>query len=194
MENTIVSPYKNVYQFTKIGLKPYMLNSDIKNNMLMVLSKKIENKCNNNGFIETVYDIVEYGDGYMIPENLSGDVIYNVNYHCKICIPIENTVIIAKVNAVNPELIIAENGPIIIFIPKININTNIWEIVNNNFINKNTKKELKQNDFVKILILKKKINQGDIKIKCIGSVIDFTTKDEINKYYGNVIEDDNYIM
>ena len=43
----------------------------------------------------------------------------------------KNTIIIAKIHSVNSELIILKNGPIIIFIPKDNINTNIWKITNN---------------------------------------------------------------
>ena len=117
----IVSPYRNIKQYTRISIEPFNMNSDIKNNMKIILKKKIEKKCNKNGFVDEVYRILEYSDGIMPPENLNGSVIYNITYHCKICIPVENTIIICQIKVINQELIIAINGPIMIFIPKENI-------------------------------------------------------------------------
>ena len=55
---------------------------------------------------------------------------YKITYHCNIIIPIENTIIIGNVKAINPELVIVINGPIIVFIPKANIDSNIWDVSN----------------------------------------------------------------
>ena len=38
--SNIVSPYKNIKQHTRIKLDPYHMNSDIRNNMKIVLKKK----------------------------------------------------------------------------------------------------------------------------------------------------------
>lgn len=183
----LVSPYKNIKQYTKIKLLPHQLNSDIRNNMKLSLKKKIEKKCNKNGFVDEVYRIVSFEDGILIPENLSGNVIYDVCYHCKICIPIEDTIIIGQINIINQELIIAKNGPMFIFIPKNQIDTNIWDIVEN-FLHKTKKTNLKINDYVKIQIVNKRINQGDREIKAIGRLLDYASDNEIEKYYGNVIQ------
>ena len=56
----LVSPYKNIKQYTRISLEPYHMNSDIRNNMKLTLKKKVEKKCNKNGFIDEVYKILEY--------------------------------------------------------------------------------------------------------------------------------------
>ena len=40
----VVSPYKNIKQHTRIALEPYHMNSDIRNNMKMVLKKKNRKK------------------------------------------------------------------------------------------------------------------------------------------------------
>ena len=40
----LVSPYKDVTQYTKIQVKPHMMNSDIQNIMKLVLRKKVEKK------------------------------------------------------------------------------------------------------------------------------------------------------
>ena len=183
----IVSPYKDIEQFTKIMIQPSQINSDIRNNMKMNLKKKVEKKCNKNGFIDEVYKIISFEDGVMPPENLSGNIIFNIKYHCRLCLPIEDSVIIGNIKTINQELIIATNGPIFIFIPKENIDTNIWDI--ESFSLKKSNEKLQLNSFVKIKILNKRINQNDYQIKSIGYLLDFATKDEVKQYYGNVIEE-----
>jgi len=163
------------------------MNSDIKNNMKNVLQKKIEKKCNKNGYVEEVYRIIEYSDGKMPGENLSGSGIFNITYHCKICIPVENTIIIGLVRVINQELIIAINGPIMIFIPKENIDLNLWNI-QENYLNKNNNKKLKPNEYIKIQIIDKRINLYDIQIKAIGKLLDYATDEEVNTYYGTKVE------
>ena len=202
----LVSPYKNVEQYTRISVPPHQLNSDIRNNIKLILKKKVEKKCNKNGFVDEVYKIVEFEDGEMYPENLSGSVMFDVKYHCKLCIPIENTIIIAKVVIINQELIIATNGPLFIFIPKDNIDNNIWNISDNDLISKKTDNKLKVNDFVKVTIANKKINKDDWQIKAIGILNDIADKKDIEKYYGHLEElegdedeidkenDDNFII
>ena len=197
MENKIMSPYKNIHQYTKIQLLPHMLNSDIKNNMELVLIQKVEKKCNKNGYIDKVYEITEYGDGYMLPENLLGSVHYNIKYHCRVCIPVENTVIIAQVKRFNPLLIILHNGPVTIFVPKVDIDSTKWDI-GSIFTHKKTGEEVENDRYMKVLIKKTKINQLDTKIKCMGKLIDFASKEETAKYFGNYIEEevaeDNFII
>jgi len=188
----IVSPYRNIKQYTRISIEPFNMNSDIKNNMKIILKKKIEKKCNKNGFVDEVYRILEYSDGIMPPENLNGCVIYNITYHCKICIPIENTIIIGQIRVINQELIIAINGPIMFFIPKENIDTNNWDIPEG-YLNKLNKKKLQREDFVKIQIIDKRINQNDSQIKSIGRLIDFANLDEVEKYFGSKIISDKII-
>jgi DNA-directed RNA polymerase subunit E'/Rpb7 len=188
----LVSPYRNIKQYTKISVESYHMNSDIKNNMKLILKKKIEKKCNKNGFVDEVYRIIEYSDGIMIPENLNGSAIYNITYHCKLCIPIENTLIIGQVKVINQELIIATNGPIMMFVPKENVDINIWD-VSNGYLNKNDKKKLSSGDYVKIQIMDKRINQNDTQIKAIGKLTDYATPEEVETYFGSKIVSDKVI-
>lgn len=187
----LVSPYRNIKQYTRILVEPYHMNSDIKNNMKIILKKKVEKKCNKNGYIDEVYRILEYSDGIMPVENLNGGAIYNITYHCKICIPIENTIIIGLVKVINQELVVAVNGPIMIFIPKENVDTNIWDIPEG-YIHKSSKppRKLLAGDYVKIQILDKRINQNDSQIKTMGKLLDLATPDEITTYFGSKILSD----
>jgi DNA-directed RNA polymerase subunit E'/Rpb7 len=182
----LVSPYRNIKQYTRISIEPFNMNSDIKNNMKIILKKKVEKKCNKNGFVDEVYRILEYSDGIMPPENLNGSVIYNITYHCKICIPVENTIIICQIKVINQELVIAVNGPIMFFIPKENIDTNIWDIPDG-YLNKLKKKKLQRDDYVKVQIVDKRINQNDSQIKSIGKLIDFASSEDVEKYFGSKI-------
>lgn len=185
----IVSPYKNVDQYSRIKVPPHQLNSDIRNNIKLILKKNLEKKCNKNGFIEEIFKVIDFEDGELYPENLSGSVMFDIKFHCRLCLPIENTIIISKVVIINQELIVATNGPIFIFIPKENIDKNIWKIFDNNLINNKTDKILKINDFVKVTISNKKVNKDDWQIKAIGILNDFASKKEIEKYYGTIIEE-----
>jgi len=181
----LVSPYRNIKQHTRISIHPYHMNSDIILNIKFILKKK-EKKCNKNGFIDEVYKILEYSDGIMPPENLNGSILYNITYHCKICIPIENTLIIGQVKVINQELIIAINGPIMIFIPKENIDSNNWDVIDG-YENKATKTKLATESYIKIQITDKRINQNDNQIKSIGRLYDLASSDEVDKYFGSKI-------
>ena len=182
----LISPYRNIKQYTRISIEPYHMNSDIKNNMKLVLKKKVEKRCNNNGYIDEVYKILEYSDGRMPPENLSGSAIYDITYHCKICIPIENTVLIGMIRVINQELVVAINGPIMFFLPKEHVDTNMWDIPDG-YMNKTAKKKLTTGDYVKIQIIEKRINRNDSQIKSIGKLLDFASSEEVEKYFGNKV-------
>jgi len=187
----IVSPYKNIKQHTRISLEPYHMNSDIRNNMKLVLKKKVEKKCNKNGFIDEVFKILEFSDGLLIPENLNSAAIYNITYHCRICIPIENTIIIAYIKLISTDLIVAINGPLFIFIPKNYVDNNIWDIPDG-YMHKKSNKKLQVGNYVKIQIMDKRINQNDSQIKIMGKLLDFSTDEEVEKYYGSkIIKNDN---
>lgn len=185
----IVSPYKNVEQYTRIIIEPHQMNSDIRNHMKYNLKKKIEKRCNKNGYIDEIYKIIYYSNGQMIPENLSGNAIYDISYHCKLCIPIENSIIIGQIKVINQELIVAINGPIMIFIPRDNIDSTYW--INNidNFIYKK-KVDIKLNigDYACIQIVNKRINQYDTQIKTIGKLLDLSTPTQIEQFFGSKID------
>jgi len=187
MDIEISTPIKSKQQYTRIMIPPHMMNSDIEDNMMIVLQQKVENKCNRYGYVQKVHYIEKYEEGLILPENFSGSAPYNLTFMCDIVIPIENTVIVGTVKALNPELAIIVNGPIIVFIPKANIDTNIWD-VSNEFTDKKNRTILKQDDYVKVHLDKVKINQGDVQIKCIGKLMGRANDEEIEMVYGTKAE------
>ncbi len=185
-----ISPYKNIKQYTRILLEPYQMNSDIRNNLKINLKKKVEKQCNKNGYVDEVYKILEYSDGLIVPENLSANALYNITYQCKICLPIENSIIISQVKVVNPELVVTINGPIMTFIPKENIDTNYWNVLENFTYNLNPNIKLKVGDYVLVQITNKRINTGDTQIKTIGKLLDIATEDHIKEFFIKNIDEE----
>ncbi len=183
----LVSPYKNIIQYSKIQVKPNQMNSDIRNILKMNLRKKVEKKCNKNGFIDEVYKIEHSEAMDMEPENLSGASNFMVTFHCRICIPVQNTQLVVQIKNLNQVLILAVNGPIMIFIPKDNIDLNTWDVYDN-FMHKQKKEVLKVGSFVKVEVLATRINQLDYQIKVIGSLVDFASESEIKNYFGSVVD------
>ena len=188
---TLVSSCRDVIQYTRISIEPHQMSNDILTNMKIKLKNKLEKKCNRNGFIDEIYRIIDFSDGYMPPENLNGAAIFEVSFHCRLCIPIENTIIIGLIRILNSELIIAINGPIIIFITKENINLDVWNI-GEHYEHKQSKTKLASNDYIKIQILNKRINQNDSQIKAIGLLYDMATTEEVEQYFAHTSEK-NYI-
>lgn len=189
----LVSPYKDIIQYASISLEPYQMNSDILLNTKLNLKNKVENKCNKNCFIVKVHKILDIDDGLLIAENLSGNAIYNIKYHANVCIPVNNTYIIAKILIMNKKLILATNGPIRIFIPKNNIDTTNFTI-DKEIYHKQTNKYLELDMHVKIFIINHRISENSLEINSIGILYNIATDKEINKYYSNNFEqNDNYL-
>lgn len=188
MDIYLNKPYYDIEQTELVMLKPQQMNSDIKLNLKVNLREKIEGKCNKFGYINKIYKILEYTDGFISGENLSGGAIYKVNYHCRIFSPLENTSIIGEIILINPDLIIVINGPIKIFIPRELINQTVFDI-NRNFMLKNNNSPLQLNQKVIVTIKDKKINPGDKYIKCIGYLSNIADDKQIKKFYDEEGED-----
>ena len=198
MDIYLNKPYYDIEQKELVMLKPQQMNSDIKLNLKINLKEKIEGKCNKFGYIDKIYKIIEYSDGFLSAENLSGGAVYKVNYHCRIFSPLENTSIIGEIILLNPELIIVINGPIKIFIPRELINQNVFDI-NRNFMVKSDNSQLSLNQKVIVTIKDKKINPNDKYIKCIGYLSNVADEKQVKKFYDDKEDEStskntNYIM
>tara|TARA_B110000908_G_C10265575_1_gene463556 strand:- start:4125 stop:4706 length:582 start_codon:yes stop_codon:yes gene_type:complete len=192
---SLISPYQDTFQYTRIKLEPHYFNSDLEPNLLHILRQKDSKKCNKNGFIDEIYNIESYKGGYISSNNLSGSAMFDIKYNCRICYPIIRSTIIIQIKTINQELIVGTNGPIFIFIPKEEIDTTFWNF-SESFNNKTTGKSLKENDFVKVEILDRRINQGGFIINTIGKLLDHASTSEIRKFYGVIedeIDEDNFI-
>ena len=49
---------------------------------------------------------------------------------------------------------------------------------------------MKINNYIKVEVISKRINQSDHQIKAIGKLLDFANEKEVEDFYGSVILDD----
>jgi len=172
-------------------VKPDQLNNELYLHLKQNLKKKIEKKCIDAGYICRVNDIVDYKDGYLLPEDFSGNVRFRVAYNAKICVVVPNTQTVCKIENIYKAVIKAVNGPIVIIIKFTDINTNLFKIdETGNILYIKTNKQLKQDDHLKITIKSKRSYNGDNTIGVIGYIDDIASPENIKEYMFKEFEDD----
>jgi DNA-directed RNA polymerase subunit E'/Rpb7 len=179
----IVNPYINTNLASQVLLKPNQLDNNIYINMKQNLKKYLEGKCNKYGFIQTIHKIIEHNDGLIVPEDLSGSVLFNVKYSALVCIPIENTNIICKITNIENNLFTAQNGPILIVLKQSDINNDIFMNERNIIMNKKTRKSIDKEDYVTVFIRNKRYYTNDTTIIAMGRLENIPTDEEVNKYF-----------
>jgi DNA-directed RNA polymerase subunit E'/Rpb7 len=151
----------------------------------------------NYGYIVKIIEIVNYKDGIIEAENTESSAIFDLEFSCRICAPLKNTLIICEIDRVNKLLITAVNGPILIVITNDRINSNIFFKDNNNNIRykKNGQSLMLQpHDFIKITLQTIQFFDGDEKIKAIGFMEDLANETEKKKYYEDqYVESNEYV-
>lgn len=184
MEN-IISPYIRTYLETTISLKPYHLNNNIYKNIKDCVIQKHIGKCYMNyGFISKIYKISmdNIKGGVISMEDMSSSVIFTVSFLCKICNPLKDSIIIARIIGIHRLLIYAQNGPISIIIKNnfINPQTFFYNNEKNVYIIKDgdKKKILENNSFVKIKVIDKKIINNEKNIIVMGYMLSPATSEE----------------
>jgi len=189
MIDELINPFIIKELTTKIELYPYQMNSELYLNLKKNLKKKLEVKCNKYGYVNKIIRINEYSDGYIDPENFSGNGVYNIKYIANICVPLVNTKIIACIENFNKHLILTKNGPINAIIKVAEINNNIFTIKSNGIFIENQNKNLEIGDYIKIIIKGQKFSPGDNKIGVIATIDNIATSEEVNEFYNmDVIE------
>jgi DNA-directed RNA polymerase subunit E'/Rpb7 len=184
----LVNPCNDIEMYTKVILYPHQMNNDIYINLKKNLVDKLENKCTQHGFIKKIHKITSYTNGIIEPENFTGSAVYNVKYLANICIPIEKTIIIGKITSIipNTQFVVVEYGNILklIFMKRSSdINTQKFSIIeNNNIKHTQSGKILSNNDYIKVVIKAVKFYPNDTMIKCMVSLEDIPTNEEIQIY------------
>ena len=182
--NTLQNPYSNKILNTRILVPCSKLNSDIYINIKNILKNKYEGNCIKYGYISKIFKILDYSNNNIDINNLDCSVSYFVKYSARLCYPVENTLIIAKIITMNKQFFVAENGPITNMIKYDNINESKFKLdEQRNIIIKKTKKKLDIGNYVKIQILAKKMYNNDNKIGTLSYLIDIPSQNEIDNFY-----------
>lgn len=182
--NQLVLPIINTVLSTKVSLLPKQMNNDIYYNLKYNIEKKVQGKCNEFGFVIKVLKIEDYNEGIVDGENFTGSAVYNIRYLASLCIPVEKTQIICKIENINNAIILATHGPISCVITPDNINTLIFmnEIGKYYYIQEKNRTELKKGDLVKCTILSKKLYKNDIMIS-LGFLDELASQNEKDNFY-----------
>jgi len=185
MSYQLINPFITKELVSKICIYPNQMDNNLYLNLKKNLRKKLEGKCNKYGYINKIIKISEYSNGYIDPENFSGNAVYDIKYIANICIPIIKTSIIVRVENFNKILILGINGPLNAIIKISDMNDNIFIVKGINIYINTLKRNLEIGDYLKILINAQKFNPGEDKIGILGFVEDVATEEEIKKYVYN---------
>jgi len=201
-------PYFNTYLYTTVSLHPAQMDNNIYKHIKNNLVNKLQNRCYiNYGYIVKIYEVKERSGGRILPEDPSASAVYNVKFSCKLCYPIKNSVIVAKIDTISDMLMRVNNGPIDIIINgKGNVNKSIftfdnkrnhWLIKkdNNNTTATETDTEknkyivIKPGMYVKVRIIDRKMVDKSTKMICIGYLEDIANNDEIKENITSQFDD-----
>ena len=197
--NTLVLPIVNTVLSTKVSLLPIQMNNNIYYNLKYNIEKKVQGKCNEFGYVIKVLKIEDYNDGEIEGENFSGSAVYKIRYLASLCVPIEKTQIITKIENINNAILLSTHGPISCVITPDKVNTQLFTNELGKYYYKNnteskdklelpengTKKdklELTKGMLIKVTILSKKLYKNDIMIS-LGFLDEIATQGEIDNYY-----------
>lgn len=194
------SPYINTYLTTTVSLAPRYLNNDINKHIKSRLIEKLQGRYYKQyGYIKKIYNIEKRDKGEIINEDPSSSIFYNILFSCKLCRPLNNSIIICKINTITRSIIHLTNGPIVVMIleAKEDINNEkfIYDDETNTYIARigNSKGiEIKQGMYMKVTIIEsisKRDDRGDI-ILCFGSLHSLATEEEINTMIKQEEDDD----
>ena len=184
MSKELVNPFVNLELHTIVAIKPYQLNNDLYIHLKNNLKLQSENKCNSIGYICKINEIIKYDDGYIEPEDFSGDILFNVSFTANICIPLKNTYIVTRIESIHKQLIIANNGPIKCIIKTNDYNHDKFSMsTQSKLIYKSTNKTIVSDDYIIVHIRSHKSYVGEDKIGIMGFIEDIPTDNDIKNYY-----------
>lgn len=117
---------------TKIILKPYEINTNNINGIILsLLKKKVGNKCINEGYVKSdSISIIDRSIGKINSSFLDGSVSFHIRYSAEVCKPNEEDILKAYVSKINDYGLSAKvkNAPLDIVIPKqLHSNTDIFK-------------------------------------------------------------------
>lgn len=197
------NPYITTYLTTTVRVLPKEMDNNIRKYIKTSIEKEHSNKCfGDYGFIVKIHEIEIISDGIIIPEDPMCCPTYKVRFLATLCRPLQNTFITAKIVGMSEQLIFLSYGPLDIIVKTINgINKNLFTFNSNlsrwtykKSDDKNTQKliVLKNDSYLKVKILSKKIIDKTKQIICIGFVENIASDKEIEKSIKDMYEPKKY--
>lgn len=192
-----ISLYYRTQLETKVSLFPEQINGNMDDHILENLKAKIEGKSIDNGFVLKINRLISYEYGMIDKANFMGITVFPVNYECFICSPTKDLEIVCVLESIIKGFLFARNGPVIVAIQFNNIDTQKFEISEQNILYTKTKNPIKRGDYLKVSIININNNLGEKEITTICKLLNLANKDEIQSYEKDQLlivngsEDDN---
>ena len=173
--------------YSLVELKPEQMTGNYYQYLKSNLKKKVENRCNDIGYIKNVIRLIEYTDNTINIENFSGNSVFKIKYSAEMIIPNVNDVVVLRVKMMGPQLIILTDGSMKFNCQVYKINPEI--IIEENGIISNIKanKPLEIGDYFKVRMLRWKCVIGSPEFIIQGEIVDIASPEEIKTYYSNEI-------
>ena len=197
------NPYITTYLTTTVRVLPREMDNNIRKYIKASIEKENTGKCfGDYGYIVKIHEMEIISDGIVIPEDPMCCPTYKIKFLSTICRPLQNTIITAKITGMSEQLIFLSYGPLEIFVKTINgINKNLFTFNSNlsrwtykKSDDKNTQvfKVLKNDSYLKVRILSKKIIDKTKQIICIGFVENIANDKDIEKSIKDMYEPIKY--
>lgn len=190
-DKKLSDPFIYTTLYTTIELRPDQLNNNLRSNLKYNLIKQLENRCYlNYGYICKIYEILEMDNGTIIPEDLDACARFKIKFSCRLCHPLENTVIIGKIDQLNDVHINILRDPIhIISTPdtdRMNMDVFMKDQDEKKIRIRKTGEELLKGTYVKVVILAKSFVHRDKKILALGRLENIATDEEVSQFYSEM--------
>ena len=104
-KNPLLNPFSNKKLFTRVLVPCDKLSTDIYINLKKLLKKQVEGKCIKYGYISKIFKILDYSNNTIDINNLDCSVFYNIKFSARLCFPIENTIIVARITTMNKQFV-----------------------------------------------------------------------------------------
>jgi DNA-directed RNA polymerase subunit E'/Rpb7 len=162
------------------------MNNDVYYYLKNNIEKKVQGKCNEFGYVIKVLKIEDYSEGEIEAENFTGSAVYKIRYLASLCVPVEKTQIITKIENINNAILLSSHGPISCVITPDKVNSQLFtNEIGKYYYKKNNSKEkveLQKGDLIKVTILSKKLYKNDIMIS-LGFLDEMANEGEIDNFY-----------
>ncbi len=133
------------------------LNENLENHIFQNLTKRVEGKCINEGYVmKNSVSILKKSIGKITGSRFTGDITYDVAFTANVCNPEPGAVIDCQVKGINKLGLKGKNGPMTIVVPK-QFHDDL------EYFHK-----ISVNDVVKVEVICKNIVLNDNEIKVVG--------------------------
>jgi DNA-directed RNA polymerase subunit E'/Rpb7 len=183
-----VGPYITTELTATVSLHPRQLDNNIYKHLKENLIKKLEGRCYSKyGYISTIYKILDYTEGRILPENPMASATFGVKFSCRLCHPMKKRFIVCKIQKMTKQYINASNGPITVIITMNRLNNNVFyqDAKSNKLyarIDKENNIEITAGKYVKVLIENSTFNDSDKIIMALGQLNGMATDEEIKEH------------